>query len=141
MNAYQLSVFSNDHVIFLQQLSAWWGLGGAESTRDVQINQIQKYKPLIALRKTVFIARQTREDENEEIFICIVEEIFTCIVTGTGLLGPIGCGAISRAYNDGSKQDHDQSLNQDIDSTKTRPGRLTINIDMFTYWAPSMLPP
>ena len=31
--------------------SAWWGLGGAESTRNVQINQIQKAKPLIAVQR------------------------------------------------------------------------------------------
>ena len=31
--------------------SAWWGLGGAESTRNVQINQIQKTKPLIAVQR------------------------------------------------------------------------------------------
>ena len=36
---------------------------------------------------------------------------------------PLGQGAESRAWNDGSKQDQDQSLKQDIDRTKTRPGR------------------
>ena len=36
------------------QMSAWWGLDGAESTRNVQINQIQKAKPLIAVQNGIY---------------------------------------------------------------------------------------
>ena len=39
------------HLRSVQKQSAWWGLGGAESTRDVQINQIQKTKPLISVQR------------------------------------------------------------------------------------------
>ena len=60
--------------------SAWWGLSGAESTRNVQINLIQKNKPLIAVQRKRYWSLmrefQINSRHNANIF-SVFEDILT----------------------------------------------------------------
>ena len=90
-------------------INARWGLDGAESTRDVQMNQIQKYKPLIAFERKQYLSQDKPWNIRMNKYLHV-------LLLGSIDASPLGYGAISRAWNDGSKHDQDQ----DQDKFETR---------------------